>query len=283
MITSGVKTIINNHLIINNMNTETLMKMKQMKFLGMARAFQTSLETDNMQKLTTDELIAFLVNSEMDDRHNRAIDRRIKQAKFRYKADIENIIYENDRNLDKNQILRFADCTFIEKKENMLITGLTGIGKSYIASAIGHQACVIGYKVFYANTAKLFARLKMTKADGSYLKEISRIERMDLLILDDFGLQPFDNQARMILMEIIEDRHEKRSLIINSQIPVGKWHEVIGDNTVADAILDRIIHTAHRVDLKGESMRKKRSMKQSVESSSRPTASLHSQHTFSNQ
>ena len=123
----------------------------------------------------------------------------------------------------------------------------------------------------------------MTKADGSYLKEISRIERMDLLILDDFGLQPFDNQARMLLMEIIEDRHDKRSMIITSQIPVGKWHEVIGDNTVADAILDRIIHTAHRVDLKGESMRKKKRSKQFVESSGRPTASLHSQQTFSNQ
>jgi len=265
------------------MNAETLIKMKQMKFLGMARAFQTSLETDDIQRLTTDEMIALLVDSEMDDRHNRAIERRTRQAKFRYKADIESIIYENDRNLDKNQILRFADCTFIEKKENMLITGLTGIGKSYIASAIGHQACVLGYKVYYANTAKLFARLKMTKADGSYLKEISRIERMDLLILDDFGLQPFDNQARMLLMEIIEDRHDKRSMIITSQIPVGKWHEVIGDNTVADAILDRIIHTAHRVDLKGESMRKKKRSKQFVESSGRPTASLHSQQTFLNQ
>ena len=238
------------------MNTETLTKMKQMKFLGMARAFQTSLETGNAQKLTADELIAFLINSEMDDRHNRAIDLRIKQARFRYKADIESVLYENDRNLDKNQIMRFADCGFVGKKENILITGLTGIGKSYIASAIGQQACVSGYKVFYANTAKLFARLKMTKADGSYLKEISRIERMDLLILDDFGLQPFDSQGRMLLMEIIEDRHDKRSMIITSQIPVSKWHEVIGDNTVADAILDRIIHTAHRIDLQGESMRK---------------------------
>lgn len=238
------------------MNNETLTKMKQMKFLGMARAFQTSIETGNAQKLTADELVAFLINSEMDDRHNRAIDRRIKQARFRYKADIENVLFENDRNLDKNQIMRFADCTFIEKRENILITGLTGIGKSYIASAIGQQACVLGYKVFYTNTAKLFARLKMTKADGSYLKEISRIERMDLLILDDFGLQPFDSQGRMLLMEIIEDRHDKRSMIITSQIPVSKWHEVIGDNTVADAILDRIIHTANRIDLQGESMRK---------------------------
>ena len=265
------------------MNQETLTKMKQMKFLGMARAFQTSLENDNMQRLTTDEMISFLIDSEMDDRHNRGIDRRIRLARFRYKADIENVIYENDRNLDKNQIMRFADCTFVEKNENILITGLTGIGKSYIATAIGNQACVLGFKVLYANTAKLFSRLKMTRADGSYLKEISRIEKTDLLILDDFGLQPFDNQSRMLLMEIIEDRHEKQSTIITSQIPVAQWHEVIGDNTIADAILDRIVHTAHRIDLKGESMRKKRRTKQLVESSSRPTASLHSQQTISNQ
>jgi len=137
--------------------------------------------------------------------------------------------------------------------------------------------------VFYANTAKLFSRLKMTKADDSYLKEIARIEKADLLILDDFGLQPFDNQSRMLLMEIIEDRHEKKSTIITSQIPVAQWHEVIGDSTIADAILDRIVHTAHRIDLTGESRRKKRRNKQLVESSSRPTASLHSQQTLSNQ
>lgn len=265
------------------MNEETLKKMKLMKFFGMARAFQTSLETEKINSLTTDEMIAFLIDSELDDRHNRAIDRRIRLAKFRYKADIENIIYENDRNLDKNQIMRFADCSFIDKHENILITGLTGIGKSYLASAIGYQACVLGYKVRYANTAKLFSRLKMTKADGTYLREINRLEKTDLLILDDFGLQPFDGQARMSLMEIVEDRHEKSSMIITSQIPIAQWHDVIGDKTLADAILDRLVHTAHRVDIKGESMRKKRKSGQFVESSSRPTASLHSQQTFSNQ
>ncbi|PWK77073.1 IstB-like ATP binding protein [Mucilaginibacter oryzae] len=133
-----------------------------------------------------------------------------------------------------------------------------GIGKSYIASAIGHQACILGYRVFYASTPKLFAKLKMAKADGSYMKEVARLERQQLLILDDFGIQPFDAQSRAALMEIIEDRHGKTSLIITSQLPVSKWHEVIGEKTIADAILDRIVHDAHRMELKGESMRKRR-------------------------
>ncbi|MNT39645.1 transposase [compost metagenome] len=139
-----------------------------------------------------------------------------------------------------------------------MVTGSTGIGKSYIASAIGHQACILGYKVLYTNTPKLFAKLKMAKADGSYIKEMARIERQELLILDDFGIQPFDAQSRAALMEIIEDRHGKSSLIITSQLPVSKWHEVIGEKTIADAILDRIVHDAHRIELKGDSLRKKK-------------------------
>ena len=147
--------------------------------------------------------------------------------------------------------------TFIRKKENLLITGPTGVGKSYIASAIGHQCCQMGFKTLYFNTQKLIARLRLLKADGSYAREIAKIERYDLLILDDFGLQLFDNESRMALMEIIEDRHGRKSTIIASQLPIAKWYEVIGESTIADAILDRMIHTAHRIELKGESRRKK--------------------------
>ena len=153
--------------------------------------------------------------------------------------------------------MRLAECTFIDRKENLLITGSTGIGKSFIASAIGNQACTLGYKVLYANITKLFTRLKMAKADGSYIKEISRIERQDLLILDDFGLQPMDGHSRSVMMEIVEDRHGTHSTIITSQLPVAQWYEVIGEQTVADAILDRIVHDAHRLDLLGESLRRK--------------------------
>ncbi|WP_245235052.1 IS21-like element helper ATPase IstB [Pedobacter borealis] len=224
----------------------------------MFHAFKSSTETGQTDQYTSDELLAHLIDSEWDYRQNRRIERQILYARFRYKASIEEIHYHAERSIDRNQVMRLADCTFLDRYENLLITGSTGIGKSYLASAIGYQACMLGYRVLYASTPKLFARLKMAKADGSYIKEIAKIEKQQLLILDDFGIQPFDAQSRAALMEIIEDRHSKTSLIITSQLPISKWHEVIGEKTIADAILDRIVHDAHRIELKGESMRKKR-------------------------
>lgn len=240
------------------MNDQTIDKMNNMRLYGMVRAFRTSLESGDAERSTSDELLSMLVDSEWDERYNRKLDRSVKNARFRYKASVEQINFDTDREINKNHVLRLADCAFIDKMENVLITGSTGIGKSYIASAIGHQACSLGYKVMYEHTAKLFARLKMSKADGTYLKEITRMEKQDLLIIDDFGIQPLDQLSRTILMEIIEDRHGKRSTLFTSQVPVNQWYEVIGEQTIADAILDRIIHDAHRLELKGESMRKKR-------------------------
>ncbi len=228
-----------------------------MKFFGMVRAFRTSIENGSMIQMTGDEMVSMLVDAEWDDRNNRRIERQMRNAKFRYKANIEQLHFDIDRNLDKNQFMRMAECTFIGRKENLLITGSTGIGKSFIASAIGNQACTLGFKVLYANTTKLFTRLKMAKADGSYIREIAKIERQDLLILDDFGLQPLDASNRSVLMEIIEDRHGNRSTIITSQLPVAQWYEVIGEQTIADAILDRIVHDAHRMELVGESIRRR--------------------------
>jgi len=239
------------------MNEQTLQKMRQLKFFGMVRAFKTSLDDGKLTNFTADELIAFLVEAEWDDRNNRRIERCLRNAHFRYKTGIEQIDFENNRNLDKNQILRFAECQFIDKSENILITGSTGIGKSFIASALGNQACMLNYGVYYTNTTKLFTKLKMAKADGSYIKEIARIEKQDLLILDDFGINPLDNMSRSALMEIIEDRHGKRSTIITSQLPVMEWHDVISEKTIADAVLDRIVHNAHRIELSGESLRRK--------------------------
>jgi DNA replication protein DnaC len=239
------------------MNEKVLQKMKQMKLHGMALAFKTSIEQESLAQLTADQMISFLVDAEWDDRNNRRIDRRIRNARFRYKANVEQIDFAIDRNLDKNLLNRFAECSYIGKNENILITGSTGIGKSYIASALGNQACMLGYKVFYASASKLFAMLKMAKADGSYIRESAKIEKQDLLIIDDFGLQAMDNHSRSVLIEIIEDRHGKRSTLITSQVPVKQWHDVIGEKTIADAILDRLVHNAHRIEMVGESLRKR--------------------------
>ncbi|HPH32457.1 MAG TPA: IS21-like element helper ATPase IstB [Chitinophagaceae bacterium] len=236
---------------------QNLEKMNQMRLLGMARAFQQTLESGKNETFTPDEMITHLVDSEWDERYNRKLDRTLRDARFRYKASVEQLNFEAGR-VDKNQVLRLADCEFIRRKENIILTGSTGIGKSYLASAIGHQACCTGYRVLYQHSTKLFARMKIAKADGSYIKELARVERQHLLIIDDFGLQPLDAQSRSTLMEIIEDRHGKASTIITSQVPVSLWHEVIGEQTIADAILDRLVHDANRLDMKGESMRRKK-------------------------
>lgn len=240
---------------------QILDKMRQMRLLGMTRAFQLTLESGKNEKFTADEMVVHLVDSEWDERYNRRLDRSIKEARFRYKASVEQISYEDDR-LDKNQVQRLADCDFIKRKENIILTGSTGIGKSYIASALGYQACSLGYRVFYQHSTRMFARMKLAKADGSYLKELTKMERQHLLIIDDFGIQPLDAQGRTTLMEIIEDRHGKASTIITSQVPVSLWHEIIGEQTIADAILDRLVHNAHRLDMKGESMRRKNQMQE---------------------
>jgi len=244
------------------MNTDVLEKMRKMRLLGMHRAFKTSIENGKTEMFTADEMTSFLIDSEWDDRQNRSIERGMRNARFRYKSTIEQIDYTGDRGIDKNQIHRFADGSFITKKENILITGSTGTGKSFLASAIGHQCCLLGYKILYTNATRLFAQLKMAKADGSAIKEMARIEKQDLLIIDDFGIQPFDHQSRLSLLEVIEDRHGKRSTIFTSQVPIKQWHDIIGEQTVADAILDRIVHNAHRIELKGESLRRKFSKKE---------------------
>lgn len=241
------------------MNQTTLSKMKHLKLYGMHGAFNTAIETGGMEDYTIDQFVAQLVEAEWDDKQNRKIARNIKNARFKYKASIEKISYHEERNLDQNKFLRFAGCSFINKGESILITGSTGVGKSYIATALGYQGCIEGFRIMYFNTARLFAKLKMAKADGSYLKEIAKIERQHLIILDDFGLQPMDNQSRLAFLEIIEDRNTKESsIIITSQLPVSRWYDMIGEKTIADAIMDRLVHGAHRIELGGESMRKKR-------------------------
>jgi DNA replication protein DnaC len=240
------------------MNKESLEKMSRMRLLGMYQAFKASIESDvQTQNFTNDELVHHLVQSEWDDRQHRSVQRGLKNANFRYSASIEQLDYTGQRGLDKNIVQRLSACDFIKKGEDLFITGSTGTGKSFLASALGQQACLLGYKVLYTNTAKLMSHLKMARADGAHLKELSKIEKQDALILDDFGVQPFDAQGRALLLDIIEDRHGKRSTIITAQLPVKKWHEVIGEKTIADAIMDRIVHQSIRIELYGESLRKK--------------------------
>ncbi len=237
-------------------NTQTIEKLKEMKLLGMQQAYQACMAMRD--PFTADQLIAHLTDAEWESRQTRKIQRLIQNAHFRYQAGIEEIDFRSERELDKNLILRLADCSFIEKAENILIEGATGTGKSFLASAIGHKACLKGYKVAYFGTGKLFASLKMARADASHSKILRKIERTDLLILDDFGLWPLDQMARLDLMEIIEDRNARKATIIASQIPAARWYELIEEQTIADAILDRITHASYHLKLKGESLRKRK-------------------------
>ncbi|CAA9195309.1 IS21-like element helper ATPase IstB [Flavobacterium collinsii] len=240
------------------MNESTVTKMKQMKLYGMFNAFKTTIESGKTDHYTLDQFVSMIIDAEWDERYNRRIERSITNAKFHYKSNIESINFDVSRNLDRNMVLRLAECEFIEKNENILITGSTGVGKSYLGTALGYQACIQGFKVSYFNTSKLFARLKMAKVDGTYLRELTKIQRQDVIILDDFGLQALDSHNRITLLEIIEDRRNNGSIIVTSQIPVQGWYDIIGEKTIADAILDRLIHQSHRLELHGESMRKKR-------------------------
>lgn len=238
-------------------HTATMQKLEEMRFTGFVRAYREMAETNLNREFTSDELIAHLVQAEWDDRYNRKLQRLIANARFRYRASIEEVDFTVRRNLDKNQLMRLSSSDWITKNQNIIIVGSTGSGKSWIASALGHQGCQHGYKVLYQNCIKLFDELKIAKADGSYIKEISKIEKMDLLILDDFGLKPLDGHQKLMLLEIIEDRHGKKSTIIASQLPVNQWHSFINEDTLADAILDRVVHSSHRIELKTEiSMRK---------------------------
>ncbi len=237
-------------------NQATIEKMQAMKLNGMASAFQTTMETGLHNDFTPDEMLAHLIEAEWDERYNRKLTRLLTNAKFRYQAIFEQIDFKASRGLDKNKILRLSDCSWIKKGESIIVTGATGVGKSFIACSLGQKACTNGFKTGYYNCLKLFSNLKFAKADGTYIKEIDKIKKQDLIILDDFGLQVMDSQDRLIMLEIIEDRHGKKGTIITSQVPVKNWFEIIGDQTIADAICDRLIHNSHKINLKGESMRK---------------------------
>lgn len=232
-------------------------QMESLRLSGMNRSWQSLIETRQNTTLTLSEGLEILLGAEAQHRQNSRLNRLQKNASFRYQASLEEVSFKQGRGLDKSHVLALADCSYIDRGESVLITGPTGAGKSFLASAYGHQACAMGYKTMYFNTQKLLIRLKMHRADGTIFKFMDKLAKHQLLILDDFGLMALDAQQRLDLMEIIEERHAKLSTIIASQLPLSNWYEMIGDETIADAIMDRLIHQAHRIEIKGESMRKK--------------------------
>lgn len=238
----------------------TVEKMRHMRMNAMAALYHRSITEHLYQDYSLDDFLSLLVDTEWESRQSRNIENLIQRAGFRQAASAADVDYLSRRNLDKTVFERLLSLNFMNKRENLIITGPTGSGKSYLAQCIGIKACQQLHKTIYYNTSRFFDLAKLARLDGSYPKLITRIQKAELLILDDFGLATIDQAARNVLMDIIEDRYDKASIIIATQIPVSDWHALIGENTIADAILDRIVFPSHRIELEGESLRKKKQL-----------------------
>ncbi len=237
-------------------SNQTVEKLRQMRLSAMADLHHQHIGSNRFADFTADEYIALLADHEWEDRQHKKMARLIKKAAFKQKASVADIDYSHNRNLDRNMFSRLAGLGFVDKKENIIITGPSGVGKSYLVQALGNQACLMGHRTVYSSTSRLLSKLKLSKADGTYLRELRKLQNTDVLILDDFGLQAFDATAREIVLDIIDDRFTEKSTIVSSQLPVSTWYDIIGEGTIADAILDRLVNSSHRIDLKGESLRK---------------------------
>lgn len=238
------------------MENTTLDILKQMKLHGMADAYQAILGLPVNQHPDTHELLARLIDAEKQHRAHRRTELFLRLSKLRYRTTLGQIDCSESRNLKKEHLIALADQGYLKRGENILITGATGCGKSYLACALGHQACLLGFRTLYFNMNRLTEQIALAKADGTLIKWLNKIQKARLIILDDFGLQPISHEVKLTLLQILEDRYESASTLICSQLPVAKWYEYVDEPTLADAILDRIIPKAHRLELKGKSLRK---------------------------
>ncbi len=243
----------------------TIENLKKLRLLGMAKALENQLDQLQVESMGFEERLGLIIDCEICDRENRKLQTRLRNAALKQTASIEDIDYRASRGIDKKLIFTLSNCQWIKMHRNVLIVGATGTGKTYLACALAHKACLEGNSAYYSRLPRLLPELALGRGDGSYNKKMKQLAKAEVLLLDDWGLAPLTDEQRRDLLEILDDRHEKCSTIVTSQLPIKLWHEAIGDKTLADAILDRLVHNAYRLELKGESMRKSRNEKLSKE------------------
>jgi DNA replication protein DnaC len=240
------------------MNTQiTLDHLAELKLGGMSKAYKATLEMPVQSQPSLNQFMARLAEAELQERAARKTALFLRQSKLRYDAVLEQVYCNPERNLTQDKLMMIADCGFIDRAENILITGKTGCGKSYLACAIGRQACTLGYRTLYFGINRFLEKIALSKLDGTYIKLLNQIEKAHLIIIDDFGLHPLDGTTRRAVLQIMEDRYGLKSTIIVSQLPVANWYEYIGETTISDAIMDRLAGNAHRLELEGDTLRNK--------------------------
>jgi len=238
------------------LNHPTLERLEELRLTGMAKAFRDQLETADISNLTFEDRLGLLVDREATEREDRRLKTRLRKARLRQTASIEDLDYRTGRGLDKKLILHLASCDWVRRYHNIVITGPTGVGKSFVACALAHKATLSGYGSLYHRLPRLLEDIQLSRGDGRYIKLLKSLSRIDVLVLDDWGLAQLTPPQQRDLLELLDDRHMRKPTIVTSQLPIDHWHEAMADPTLADAILDRLVHNAHHINLRGESMRK---------------------------